>query len=71
MRPWSGNVGFCNKMRIISGLAEKLLASQEGLFSMVLANEAKDEVGRNCYTRGGNLEERDQIEEKCELRIDS
>jgi hypothetical protein len=36
---------------------------------MVLANEVKDEVGRNCCTHGGNLEERDQMEEKNKLYI--
>jgi hypothetical protein len=34
---------------------------------MVLVNEVKDEVGRNCSTRGENLEERDQMEEKSKL----
>jgi len=34
---------------------------------MVLANEVKDEVGITVARMGGNLEERDQMEEKSNL----
>ena len=36
---------------------------------MVLANELTGEVGRKCCTHGGNLEEREQMEEKSKLYI--
>jgi hypothetical protein len=45
-------------MWVISGLADILLASQEGSFSIELATEVKDEVGRNYSTHGENLEAR-------------
>jgi hypothetical protein len=39
-------------VRVIYGLADKLLASQEGSFSIELANEVKDGVARICSTHG-------------------